>query len=358
MKKFSCLAPAILITLSVFAVEVISPTITLVVNGRPVVEPSSKSVISGSQVSFSVTPTGTAPTGGYLFDWRKGVASLGVTTQTLTLSSVTVGDSGTYTCIVTNIAGPIESQATTLTVEEELTITQQPIPANVAVGQPFTLMSSATGPATINYQWQKLGPSAEGEGEGESFQDIVGATGQNYYKASAESSDDGSYQVIVNCTSASGYQEKTSNIVVVTVTEVPVYPTLNLVYSTGTNQITATFDAKGYTYTVLIGGTKTWETALLNRIGLQLMKETAPTDTRADGACSPAPIVASTSSSSTITNDVLTGFVGKLAPYLVKDTGIPRYPNTSILLVYLTKDGVGPAPLTKSDGVYYDLNLQ
>ena len=66
-------------------------------------------IVPGSDVSFSVTATGTAPLS---YQWQKiGVDGgsfnniTGATTATLTITGVVESDLGGYRCVVTNIAG-------------------------------------------------------------------------------------------------------------------------------------------------------------------------------------------------------------------------------------------------------------
>lgn len=84
----------------------IAPVITL--------QPQPQTAESGSTVIFAVTATGT-PVPSY--QWRKdGTALAGATNATLTLTGVTTASSGTYTVVVTNVAGAVTSTPATLTV--------------------------------------------------------------------------------------------------------------------------------------------------------------------------------------------------------------------------------------------------
>ena len=71
-------------------------------------------IVPGSDVSFSVTATGTAPLS---YQWQKdGVDLPGATTAQLTITGVMESDEGGYRCVVTNIAGMDTSNTATLTV--------------------------------------------------------------------------------------------------------------------------------------------------------------------------------------------------------------------------------------------------
>ena len=69
----------------------------------------------GRECEFSVVASGTAPLS---YQWRLGGANIaGATSATLTLDSVTTGQSGgSYTCAVSNTVGTATSSAATLTV--------------------------------------------------------------------------------------------------------------------------------------------------------------------------------------------------------------------------------------------------
>ena len=77
-------------------------------------------IAPGSDVSFSVTATGTAPLS---YQWQKDGVNLndggsitGVTTATLTITGVMESDEGGYRCVVTNTAGMDTSKPAMMTV--------------------------------------------------------------------------------------------------------------------------------------------------------------------------------------------------------------------------------------------------
>ena len=77
-------------------------------------------IVPGSDVSFSVTATGTAPLS---YQWQKdgvdltdGGSITGATTATLTIAGVRESDEGGYRCVVTNIAGMVTSNTAMQTV--------------------------------------------------------------------------------------------------------------------------------------------------------------------------------------------------------------------------------------------------
>ena len=77
-------------------------------------------IVPGSDVSFSVTATGTAPLS---YQWQKdgvdltdGGSITGATTATLTITGVMESNEGGYRCVVTNTAGMVTSNTAILTV--------------------------------------------------------------------------------------------------------------------------------------------------------------------------------------------------------------------------------------------------
>jgi hypothetical protein len=85
-------------------------------NTAPVIstQPSSQTVNSGSNVSFSVTANG-SPTPSY--QWKLNSTNIsGATNSTLTLDFVSSANAGTYTVAVTNSVGSVTSQGAVLTV--------------------------------------------------------------------------------------------------------------------------------------------------------------------------------------------------------------------------------------------------
>ena len=90
--------------------------ITFTGSSAPVItnQPQSITVSEGNQASFSVTATGTPP---LTYQWRKNSVNIsGATNSTYTIPSVTPGDQGNYSVVVSNTAGSVTSNNATLTV--------------------------------------------------------------------------------------------------------------------------------------------------------------------------------------------------------------------------------------------------
>ncbi len=135
--------------------------ITVLLPPTIAIQPSSQSVVPGSNVTMSVTATGTAP---LAYQWRSNGANLaGATTSVLSLPNVQQANSGSYSVIVTNPYGTVTSSVAVLTVLVPPSFTSQPQSATNAAGTTANFNASATGSAPLNYQWQINGaPLANG----------------------------------------------------------------------------------------------------------------------------------------------------------------------------------------------------
>ena len=130
-------------------------TLTVLIPPAIVTPPASMTAIAGSNVSFTVTASGTAPLN---FQWRKnGTAISGATSATLSLASVSAADAANYSVTVTNTAGSATSGNATLTVLGPPAITSQPANATVVLGNPVSFTVTAGGTAPLSFQWLKNG---------------------------------------------------------------------------------------------------------------------------------------------------------------------------------------------------------
>ncbi|MBI5424829.1 MAG: immunoglobulin domain-containing protein [Opitutae bacterium] len=165
-------------------------------------QPSNQSATTGGSVSFSVTASGTAPLS---YQWRKDGANLpGATSSTYSIASVTSGDAGTYSVVVSNSVGNATSNGATLTVTASAvapTIATQPASQTVNTGASVTFSVTASGTAPLSYQWRKDGAA------------IAGAVSASFTIASAATSDAGAYTVVATNSAGSA----TSNSATLTV---------------------------------------------------------------------------------------------------------------------------------------------
>jgi hypothetical protein len=175
----------VVVTNSVGSVTSGAATLTVVSPPAITTQPANVSVSAGAAATFSVTATGT---GTLTYQWYLGGSAIGgATLSSYTIKSSQASNAGSYTVTVSNSAGSVTSKAATLTVVTiaPLTITTQPasVTANAGSGVIFSVIASGTGP--LSYQWYLNGTA------------IAGATESAYTIASLQSSNAGSYTVVV-----------------------------------------------------------------------------------------------------------------------------------------------------------------
>ena len=139
------------VTVSNAAGSATSLVATLTVNVPPTIsaEPQSATVPAGSNVTFNVTASGTAPLS---YQWRfNGTNIVGAMATNYTVTNVQASNSGPYTVVITNVAGSITSAPARLTLVSELRLQYQIFTTNGTLGwrvgptvdQPYLLESSA-----------------------------------------------------------------------------------------------------------------------------------------------------------------------------------------------------------------------
>ncbi len=169
--------------------SVTSDTAELTVHVRPFIteHPQGRVVCNGDdEVTFSVTVTGSEP---IMFQWRKGGVNIpGATSDTYTISPVTLAADDDYDVVVMNLCGTVTSEPATLVVLDEVpTITEQPQDAaRCDNGTDSITFSVAAEPLDgLSYQWRKDGV------------DIPDATGDTYEIPVVVMADAGEYDVVV-----------------------------------------------------------------------------------------------------------------------------------------------------------------
>ena len=147
-------------------------------------QPQSTSVLQGANATFSVTATGTTPLG---YQWFfNGTNSItGATSASLTRTNVQATNAGNYSVTVTNLAGTAVSASAVLTVMVPPVITNAPQSLTNVQGSSATFSVGASGTAPLSYQWYFKGTN------------IAGATSSNYTKLVVQTTDAGSYSVVV-----------------------------------------------------------------------------------------------------------------------------------------------------------------
>ncbi|MEY2466997.1 MAG: hypothetical protein QOD03_1518 [Verrucomicrobiota bacterium] len=167
-------------------------------------QPQSQTIQPGSNVTFSVTATGTAP---FAYQWRFNSTDISnANTNTYSINNAQTTNAGNYVVVVTNIYGSITSAVATLTVTNlPPSITVQPQNQSVTVGGAATFNVTATGAAPLNYQWRFNNT------------DLAGATTNSYAVTNAQLTNAGNYTVVITNVSGS----ITSAVAALTVSTTP-----------------------------------------------------------------------------------------------------------------------------------------
>ncbi len=140
-------------------------------------QPQSTNVVAGAAASFAVTVSGSPS---FSYQWRKNSSDFGTAivssspTNTLTLSSLTTNDAGSYDVVVTNNFGAATSTVAVLTVIVPPVVTLQPQGQSFCGSGTATFIAAASGLPVPTVRWQVTTNS------GASWVDIPGATSTTY----------------------------------------------------------------------------------------------------------------------------------------------------------------------------------
>ncbi len=133
-------------------------------------------------VTFSVAAVGEPP---LRYQWfRNNVAIAGATSDHYTINFTSAGTAGTYTVSVANPCKVITSQAATLTLRAQPTVSSNPANQQVCLNAPVTFSAFASG-QSLTYQWYFFQAP------------IPGATSRIYSIPAVTQADQGSYFVRV-----------------------------------------------------------------------------------------------------------------------------------------------------------------
>ena len=153
-------------------------------------QPVSRTNVAGTTATFSVTATGTAPA----YQWYKGVTLIaGATSPTLTLPNVSSADVASYTVVLSNAAGTVTSSPATLTVNNPLQITTQPVSRTNVAGTTATFTVAVSGTTPYTYKWFKNATNALADGG-----NISGANSNVLTLTNVLAADAASYTVVVS----------------------------------------------------------------------------------------------------------------------------------------------------------------
>jgi hypothetical protein len=162
-------------------------------------QPTPQTVCDGQTATFSIAATSPCPINGYQWQvstddgasWAAVTTGSGATSNTYTTEPVDIAthDGYLYRCRVRNDAGGTNSAPARLTVDQTLpTITTQPTPQTVCVGQTATFSVAATSPCPLSYRWQF---STDGGASWTNVTNGTGLTTDTYTTISALAGHDG-----------------------------------------------------------------------------------------------------------------------------------------------------------------------
>ncbi len=167
-----------------------APTITA--------QPQGRTLPPGSNVSFTVSATGSLP---LVYQWQRDGLNLadggnisGAFSPTLSLVNVAPDDAGSYRVIITNTAGAATSAVAVLAVASELvppSIIGQPVSQTAATGAKVNFTVVVSGTAPFSYQWRFNGTNLPNGGA------FSGATSATLAINSVLPADSGAYSVVV-----------------------------------------------------------------------------------------------------------------------------------------------------------------
>jgi len=168
-------------------------------------QPTNQTSLVGGTATFSVAASGTAPLS---YQWKFGGTNiLNATNTILTLTNVQLSQAGSYSVLVTNIAGSTNSSAATLAIVLPPVITKQPQSQSVLSYNSASFTVAATGTGPLSYQWRKNGTNLVDGGN------VSGSATTNLVLTSVSLSDAGNYDVIVS----NPYATTNSTVAVLTV---------------------------------------------------------------------------------------------------------------------------------------------
>lgn len=124
-------------------------------------QPSGDTVIAGQSATFSVVASGAAP---LFYQWRLGGTPIvGATNATLVRTNLQTSEAGNYSVIVSNSAGTVTSSNAVLTVIAPALVLAGPTNASATAGTNIAFAVTATGTASLRFQWRHNGVPLPGE---------------------------------------------------------------------------------------------------------------------------------------------------------------------------------------------------
>jgi len=168
-----------------------SMSATLTVLLAPVItqQPVSQAVLAGAQITLVVGADGAAP---LTYQWSKDDVELdGATAASYVIDSMDFEHVGSYTVVVSDANGSVESDPAVLDIAVPLSFVERPASQTVPVGGTATFTTQVQGyPPPFSYTWRKLGGATL-------TNEVSDSTTSTFTLNNVQVSDGGSYQVIV-----------------------------------------------------------------------------------------------------------------------------------------------------------------
>jgi hypothetical protein len=142
-------------------------------------QPQSKTVLQGTNVTFTISATGTT---NFSYQWRLDGANLpGATASSLSITNVQTIHEGAYSVVVSNVAGKVTSANAMLTVLVPPSIVTQPENQNAPVGGSVEFSVEVSGTESLFFQWRFNGNPIGGATESSlTFTNVLVADAGNY----------------------------------------------------------------------------------------------------------------------------------------------------------------------------------
>ncbi len=175
-----------------------------------VTPPAGRTVAAGTNVTLTVEfLANPAPT----FQWRKnGALIAGANGPSLTLENVQAADAGSYTVILSNLAGLVTSAPAVLAIDPAaLGITSHPASQHVAAGATVTLTAAANG-SGLTYQWTKNGVALPGATGATLVLRDATAAAMGFYRAEVRSGTALVKSTVATVTVDTGGQSRLTNV--------------------------------------------------------------------------------------------------------------------------------------------------
>ena len=205
-------------------------TVTVVADPNITTQPTGGTICTGGSQTLTVVAAGGTPS--LVYQWQvfdnglwisvtngtpAGTTYTGATTASLTVSGTTAAGSYQYRVLVTatgNGCGQATSNAATITVNQDLSISTQPDDISECVGGTDALsVAIANGAGSITYQWQSSANGTTG------WANVAGATTTTYTPPSTTSGT--TYYRVIISTATSGCDAVVSDVATVIIAPDP-----------------------------------------------------------------------------------------------------------------------------------------